>query len=150
MYTSRILSSVKIRYTSCSFLSLVIVAFRFASHLHLPSLATMRIMSTRTIIILHKSRFSLTAPIMILLPITTFQTRNRINVNLAKFLATLPAPRSPTTRTNHEFTRTRLESTGKNVIASRILESPACTPRTLLCVHLPGYTEFKYVVKRST
>ena len=100
----------------------------------------MRIVSSRTIVTLYKSRLVLTACVMILLSVTTFHARVRINIDLTKLLATFPAPRTPTSRPYHEFTRTSLQTTGKNIITRCILQSPALTPRTLFRIHLISAT----------
>ena len=64
--------------------------------------------------------------------------RRRINVGGTILLPTGPTPGSSTPLPHMEFVPV-VKPTGKDIVARRILESPAPTPRTGLCIVRAGF-----------
>ena len=68
---------------------------------------------------------------MILLRTRSLLARLWIDIDRAEFLPTFPAPGVAAAGSNLEGS-SRLESTGKDIVACGILQGPALAPRTLL------------------
>jgi hypothetical protein len=86
-----------------------------------------------------------TAAPVILFGCGDFLSRGGINIDGTELLATFPAPRATTAGADPEGS-VRLESTGENIVAGSIFQSPAFTPRTLFCIggHSTSFTKNKY------
>ena len=107
-------------------------AARFQFSLCLPSSSAMAVVSSATIHLWRKSRFrTATRGVMMITRLCGFLTRRRVHVLATKLLATFPTPRAPTACSRRECTRTRLKSTGKNVITGGIFQTPTLAPRAL-------------------
>jgi hypothetical protein len=94
----------------------------------------MRVVSTRTELFLLIVRLLFTAVrIMMISSGPCSVTGRRIHILPTELLATLPAPRTTTSRSYHKHPM-GLEATGKDIVTGGVFEAPALTPRTLLCV----------------
>lgn len=67
-----------------------------------------------------------------------FLASQRVVILRAKFLPTPPTPRATTPHTHVEIP-TEIQATRKNVVARRVFQTPAGTPRTLFCVLRAGF-----------
>ena len=93
-----------------------------------------------------KCRVPLTALCIVIIPSRRqLYTRRRIIIQRAEFFTTAPTPGTTTSVTNNK-SATRIETTGKYIVTGIILQTPAFTPWTLLCIprHVVAY---RYVFK---
>jgi len=92
----------------------------------------MRVVSTRTELFLLIVRLLLTAVrIMMVFGGPCPLTSRRIHILPTELLATLPAPRTTTSRSYHKHPM-GLEATGKDIVTGGIFEAPALAPGALL------------------
>jgi hypothetical protein len=91
------------------------------------------IVTPLTIIFLLEVGLSLAAIAMILSGRREFRTCYRIIVLAAEFLATLPAPRFPTTSAYYKLI-VCFKTTGKNIVARSVFQTPSLTPWALLSI----------------
>jgi len=88
-------------------------------------------MAATAIRLLRKPLLLRATPPVILLGSRDLLSRVWVDVDRAEFLPTLPAPGAAAAGADLEGA-SRFESTGKDIVAGSILQSPALAPRALL------------------
>ncbi len=88
---------------------------------------------TRTVLFLFETRFMTTAITMIVFSRREFLTCARVIIGATVFETTPPAPGTTTACPLHKGSA-GFKATGKNIITCVIFQTPALTPRALLCI----------------